>query len=424
VLPEYYRGGGSLDTALSLGDTELRFGGSFMAMQSDDRTSAADDLTRNGYVRAGGYVEMDFTPVENTDITVKVYDTFYQRDNDAYDGAKDSWTTGEKHENENIAAFEALAVYKGLSRFLFTGGLEAAYNSMEHYDFTDPVSVDREAIFFQAEWFQEDKYSLLGGVRIERNSQFGFTAAPKLSGMYYLANGFRLLGGVGTGYRAPAFNELYREYTSRPGIASPYRIIPNADIKPEYSLGVNLGAEYTKQWGFLQVNWYYTELFDEIDTIDSGKTETIGTTVYRIDVRENIARSLRTGVDTEGQLNLPKNFFVSAGYSWIYAYDRTKEEEKHDQSAHTVKMQLGYSYKNDARSITRINTYLQGRFFSPRGDGVYDDDDPRFVIDFYFTIGLGQHFVLHTVVNNIMGKIYRFGPDTGQMMTLGLTYTL
>jgi outer membrane receptor for ferrienterochelin and colicins len=226
------------------------------------------------------------------------------------------------------------------------------------------------------------------------------------------------------GYRAPAFNELYREYTSRPNIASPYRVVPNADIKPEYSLGFNMGAEYTEQWGFLQVNGYYTELFNEIDTIDSGKTESINGKDYRIDVRENIARSLRAGVDTEGRLNLPKNIFVSAGYSWIYAYDRTKGAEKHDQPAHTVKAKLGYAYKNDTRKISGINTYLQANIFSPRGGGVYDDDDPRFVMDFYFNIGLGNHFVIHAAVNNITGGIYRFGPDTGQMVSLGLTYTL
>jgi outer membrane receptor for ferrienterochelin and colicin len=242
--------------------------------------------------------------------------------------------------------------------------------------------------------------------------------------MYYLADGFRLLGGVGTGYRAPAFNELYREYKSSARAKDPYWIPRNLALKPEYSISVNAGAEYAKQWGFLRINGYYTELFDEIDTYDSGEKDIFNGKTYRRDLRENIARSLRAGADTEGRLALPRNFFVSAAYSWIYAYNRTSGLGRNDQPAHTLTAKLGYDYKNAERTVPMINTYLAANFFSPRGDGAYDDDDPRFVLDFYFNIGLGKHFVLHTAVNNITGAIYRFGPDTGQMVTMGLRYSL
>ncbi|AEF84757.1 putative outer membrane protein [Treponema primitia ZAS-2] len=426
ILPEYYQGGGSLDTAIPLGDTsELRFGASFMQMQTGDwsRNSRTKNLSlaQNEYLRTGGYVEMDFMPLENTNLTVKLYDTFYQRDNDAYEKRTDTWTTGKKHENENLAVLDAQAVYEGLPNFLFTGGLEVAYNTMEHFEFTDTAAIDKEAIFFQAEWFREDKYSLLGGVRVERNSQFGFMAAPKLSGMYYFFDGFRVLGGAGMGYRAPAFNELYRDYTNTG--SDPYHIIPTLDLDPEYSASFNIGAEYSNQWGFLQLNGYYTELFNEIDT--NNNTGLVDPDGVRIDKRENIARSLRTGVDTEGRLNFLQYFFVSAGYSWIYAYDRTRDTEKHDQPAHTIKAKAGFNYKSRERKMTMLNTYFQGRFFSLRGDGRYDaDEDPRFILDFYFNIGLGKHFIVHTSVDNLLGDIYYYGPKIGQTVTMGLTYTL
>jgi outer membrane receptor for ferrienterochelin and colicins len=420
ILPEYYRGGGGLDTALSLGESaELSLGASFMMMQSDGKTYTNDNLTRNKYLRADGYAELEFTPLESTGVTLKVYDTFYDRDNDSYAGV---WTAGKKHENENLAVLDLQAVYEGLPHFLFTGGIEAAYHSMAHFEFKNTAVIDKEALFFQAEWFTEDNHSLIGGVRVERNSQFGFMAAPKLSGMYYFFPGFRILGGAGLGYRAPAFNELYRDFISTRG--TKYHIIPNPDIKPEYSASFNLGAEYATPRGFLRTNGFYTELFNEIETVDSGMTETINSGTYRIDVRENIARSLRAGVDTEGQLSLLNYFFVSAGYSWIYAYDRTRAEEKHDQPAHTAKGKIGFNYNNDGRTVTRINTYFQGRFFSPRGDDTYDDDNPRFVLDFNLTVGLGKHFTVHTSVNNITGAVYRFGPDTGQSIAIGLLYSL
>jgi outer membrane receptor for ferrienterochelin and colicins len=421
IMPEYYRGGGNLDTAISLGDTsELRVGGSFMLMQNDVKTYTNGNLARNEYLRGDGYAELAFTPIESTGVTVKVYDNFYDRNNDSYVGTSDKWTTGESHENENLAVLDLQAVYEGLPNFLFTGGFEAAYNSMAHYDFTDTAAIDKEALFLQAEWFNEDKHSLIGGVRVERNSQFGFMAAPKLSGMYYFFEGFRVLGGAGMGYRAPAFNELYRDFTSTRG--TKYHIIPNPDLDPEYSLNFNLGAEYASSRGFLRANGFYTELFNEI--ILNNKTGLADENGLRIDVRENMARSLRVGADAEGQLNLLKYFFISAAYSWIYAYDRTEGTELHDQPAHTVKGKIGFNYEDGGPAVTRINTYFQGRFFSPRGDDTYDDDDPRFILDFNFNIGLCKHFTVHTSVNNITGAVSRFGPETGQSITLGLSYTL
>jgi outer membrane receptor for ferrienterochelin and colicins len=37
---------------------------------------------------------------------------------------------------------------------------------------------------------------------------FGFAGSPKLSGMMHLGKGWRILGGVGVGYRAPDFSDL------------------------------------------------------------------------------------------------------------------------------------------------------------------------------------------------------------------------
>jgi hypothetical protein len=125
---------------------------------------------------------------------------------------------------------------------------------------------------------------------------------------------------------------------------------------------------------------------------------------------------MRTGFDTEGRLTILKSGFFSAGYSWLFAYDRTEEEEFHPQPAHTVKLKAGIDHTK-----TRINTYLQGRFFSPL-DPNDDSYDPRFVLDFYFSVGVGSHVKVYTALDNLTGLIDPLGPNTAQAFTLGLRY--
>jgi hypothetical protein len=124
---------------------------------------------------------------------------------------------------------------------------------------------------------------------------------------------------------------------------------------------------------------------------------------------------MRTGFDTEGRLTILKTAYLSAGYNWLYAYDRSEDEELHPQPAHTVKLKAGIEHKK-----TGINTYLQGRFFS----ALTDQYDPRFILDFYFSVGIGRHVTVYTAVDNITGVIDPLGPHTTQSFTLGLRYAL
>ena len=424
IAGKYYRAGGRFDGVLPINSSvELRAGGSFLTMKNDDKTSAAGNLTQNEYYRAGGYLEAEFMPSAASSVTLGVYDNFYSRSNDSYSGSAASWTRGARDENENLAVFEALALYAGFPNLLLMGGFEAAYNSMTHYDFSKHVSVNREAVLIEAEYFQKGSYSILGGIRVERNSQFGFTAAPKVSAMYYLDERFRVFGGAGVGYRVPSFNELYRDYQSSATARDRYVIEPNTDIRPEYALSFNAGAEYAGPRGFFQMNAFYTELFNEIVTVDSGRTRMIDGRVYRVDVRENRERSLRTGVNIDGKVRFPAYLFASAGYGSLFGWNHGDSVEIHDYPAHTGKIRLGFDMKSH-EDVPGVNTYIQGSFFSPRGDGRYDDDDPRWTVDFHFNLSLGKHFKIHVSLNNITGNIYRFGPDYGPVLTIGTDWKL
>ncbi|MDR2211436.1 MAG: TonB-dependent receptor [Spirochaetaceae bacterium] len=419
VLPEYYRGKAGLDTSFPLGDSAgMSLGASFMGMRSDEQTSALGSLTRRDYIRAGGYIQAELAPWSGN-LTLRIYDNYYQRDMDTYWAGKDEWTTGENHEYENLAALEVIGSYDGIDHFIFTAGFEGAYNSMDKYNLRNHGSTfvwtDREALYAQAEYFKEDKYSFILGARGERSSQFGFGGAPKLSAMIHLPAGFRLLGGAGLGYRAPGFSDLYMAMDETIVSGHP-TIMGNEDLKPEYALSFNLALEYAKDdFFFAQINGYYTELWNEITNVLQNYKTAAGRDVY---LNENILRSLRTGFDTEARLTLFKSAFISAAYSWLYAYDRSEGKELYPQPAHMVRGKIGWDYKGAG-----IYTYLQGRFFSPLdpGDPSYD---PRFILDFYFALTFAKHFTVYASVDNITGLIDPLGPATAQEFTAGLKFVL
>jgi outer membrane receptor for ferrienterochelin and colicins len=408
LLPRYYRGRVGLDTIVPLGSaSEFRGGGSFMLMRRDDQSDREGSLNRSDYIRADFYAETEWSPLEKSRLTVRVYDNFYQRNRGAYSSSTDIWAAEENEETENLAALELIGVYEGLSNFVFTLGMEGSYNHMKKYDLnTSFAGIDKEALFFQTEYYKE-KYSILAGVRVERNSPFGFAGAPKLSLMYHLSGGVRLLAGVGLGYRAPSFNDLYLDYENRT-----QHVRGNRDLEPEYSLAGNAGLEYARPGRFAQINFYYHELFNEID---NALTDTING--QRIYDTKNIARSLRAGIDAEGKLSFLRYGFVSLGYSWVYGYDRHAKTELYPQPAHTVKMKLGFEHPE-----RNINTYVQGRFFSPMVTPTRPDADPRFILDFYFSMALHKNFLLRAGVDNVTGLIDPLGPSTPQTFSFGITY--
>jgi outer membrane receptor for ferrienterochelin and colicins len=433
VLPQYWRAQAALDTALSPTDlSELRLGGSFMFLRSDQQTTPSKNVSRSEYIRAEGFANYELFPLPDLSLNFRLFDNYYRRDRSAYTTERNWINTGQT-EDENLVSLEAAGVYAGFNHWLLSAGLEGSFNSMTKFNLTEPAgAVDREALYVQAERFRQGVYSVLAGFRLERNSQFGFAYAPKLSAMYHLPkkgggeSGFRLLGSAGVGYRAPNFNDLYLEKDDPPHPL----VLGSPDLRPEYAVNGSGGLEYARQRGYAAVNGYYTEMFDEIAYINTGRMER-GMMVYETG---NISRSFRTGADAEGKINFLTCAFASAGYSYLYAFDRSAGAELHLQPSHTVKFRLGLDTGkpgiagNDTagrQTKTRnwgLHIWAGGRFFSP----LYPDDpasEGRFVLDAYAAVFLGKHFKLHLSADNLTGTIDVFlGPAVPQTFSLVLNY--
>ncbi|MDR2394542.1 MAG: TonB-dependent receptor [Treponema sp.] len=440
ILPLQYQGSAGWETAFSPRSwLNIGVGGSFMGMQSDDRTSASGDTTRYRHSRADGHIQADVSLADNTQFLINLYDNFYQRDKDGYTALDAVWRSGENYENENLISLEAQGVWSAFTHWTLLGGLEVAYTSMDKYNFdnngSSQVGVDKEAVFLQAERAGAT-YSVIGGIRLERNAQFGLFAAPKISAMYYILPALRILGGAGIGYRAPSFSDLYQITDS-----TRYIIYPNPAMKPEYALSFNAGAEFAGPAYFAQVHYFYSEMFDEIhyfyrDTqtnepvsFDTGQVEQ-NEDNKPIRFRDNLSRSRRFGFDAEGRVRFATYFFVSAGESFVFAYNVSDKEVLHDTPANTVKFKVGFS--SEKLNKNPIYTYLGARFITPLEDGS-EADRHQLILDYFFNLRLASHWTIHVSITNITGVIHYYysreqkkwtghGEKVGQTVQLGVSF--
>lgn len=419
LLPEMLRGKIGMESRIPAGpDTELRVGGSALAMQMDEQTNIQGSLNRQEINRFEGFVAVEQSLGERTQIRAQAYNHYYGRDRSSYSGITDSWQSVDG-EFENLLAADVTASVDVRGGLMITAGAEASYNTMKREmltlgDADRRVTRNGQALFAQAEFFDEGRYSVVVGLRGERDSAFGLAAAPRIAAMYSVSPTVRLLSGIGVGYRAPDFNDLY--LYSDPAPAMPIVVAGNPDLSPEYSIGGNVGAEMATDRLFAQVNVYYTELFDEIvfestDEVDvpSGKL---------ISRKKNLDRSLRTGVDFESRSALIGPAFVSVGYGFLYGYNRTDGEQIFDQPGQRARARLGVEDR-----VRGYYAHVNGSWLSAinPNSSSEDETEPRYQVDLYGSYRFGSGISAFAGVENLTGFVNpSLGPFFGPLVTLGM----
>jgi outer membrane receptor for ferrienterochelin and colicins len=419
ILPRYMRGRIGFDSIMPLTDrAELSFGGSFLLLRSDEQTSAFGNLNRRDYMRADGHVEVEWFLTDDAMLNFRLYNNYYQRDFDNYDAFSGQWVRGNRFENDNITALEVMGSWLFRPNLIFTSGIEGSFAFMDKHNLAhDFVTMNRQALFFQAERFVSGSYAAVAGVRVERNSYFGFAALPRVSGMMHLGRGFRAFVGAGMGFRAPDFTDMYM-LMDAPGHPL---VLGNPDLQPEYSLGYNVGLEWTGERGFFHANIFHQELWNEMSYVSAfGRPDYIPGRDHN--VRMNIHRSARFGIDTEGRINLPLYTFVSVGYGWLFHWNRYEGTRHFVQPTHTLRTRLGFSLPTP-----RIDAHLQARWFSSFTTGTVNttnriNQDSRFILDFFFAYQINDHFRINFGIDNITGELHPHGPATRQTFSVGIGF--
>lgn len=399
IQPDYIQGKAALDSDVPLGvSTLLTFGGEFSYHQSDDQTSSGGSFDRIDTQRARTYTTLDQNFGNTSSLSLTGYYNYFFRNKRQYSSIFDEWYSSGA-EREHFIGLDALFSHYFSKHNEFTTAVTYSYNQLSKYNIRNSELQRRHTVslVLQDEQFRKGKYSIMPGVRAEYSNDYGFFAAPKLSAMFYIGKIFRVLPSAGLGYRAPTFLELYLD-----SAGDIYHKFGNPDLKPEKSLGFNLGLEFFPEKVTLKANVFHSELFDEIvyDYTDQYDGD------LQIIVKENLSRSSRTGVDFTGTVS-PLSFLdVQVQYGFLFAYNRITGTQLLNQPMHTVSGRLKARF-----DTIGLGGHIEGKFQTPHER----NEQNNFILDVYVSKKIGKFLEAFAGIDNITGQsdefsIYLFGP--------------
>ena len=168
-------------------------------------------------------------------------------------------------------------------------------------------SLHETEYFLQDEWTVNSHWMLSSGVRTNFSKAFGFMWMPKIAIKYAPDNHWALRANYSMGYRAPSIKELFFNWDH----LGMFQIKGSENLQSEKNNYFSLGAEYSKERFFINVNAYANIFNKKIEG------------VWRIyDMQYNFEyinlKSQRMlGVEAIMKWRLTDNFMLNATYSYV-----------------------------------------------------------------------------------------------------------
>jgi outer membrane receptor for ferrienterochelin and colicins len=196
-------------------------------------------------------------------------------------------------------------------------------------------------VYAQDEFIPLAWLNLTASFRFDRNSDFGSQLSPRIAMLLKPTTWLALRASVGSGFKAPTFQQLYLDFTNaqagysvfgstnvresiarlqQSGLVQSILLDPNQlqPIRAESSVAFNIGADFTPSQVFtLKVNFFRNNVRDLIDTqpiaVRSG-----GGNIFTY---FNLNRVFTQGIEAEVALKPLSGLTFSAGYQLVDAKD-------------------------------------------------------------------------------------------------------
>ncbi|MDG9671185.1 TonB-dependent receptor [Hahella sp. CR1] len=313
---------------------------------------------------------------------------------------------------------------------LLSAGLEGFEETLEqrHDNAVEvPAGTDRHSIevYLQDDYFISDRLEITPGIRLQRDSDFGSYAAPKINARYELMREDSLTlflrGGVGRGYRVPNLKERYYVFDhSHLG----YMVLGNPDLQPEKSTSYQLGVgAYGDQGAYVDLNLFYNDITDLIETaFDPGATADRGDGVS-IHRYTNIAEASTRGAEISAAYPLSSQWKIHGGYTWMDSEDKRTGLELPKRPRHQVKLGADYTLSSWGTQLSLDGVFQSSEFIDIAGSM----ESPSWsTFDFKVNQPLPWGVTLFGGIDNLtdtqrdFSDASDFRPDEGRFFYLGV----
>jgi outer membrane receptor for ferrienterochelin and colicins len=277
--------------------------------------------------------------------------------------------------NHNFKRFENQTdwdLHKNLQAVFGVGAVWEGVKSSRYDSESVRKQNDIQYAFTQWEWKPIEKFTFIGGLRFDRNSQFASAMSPKVSMLYKLNTKHQFKLSIGQGFKAPDFRQLFLDFTNAAagsysvfGSAQAQQVIARLDalgqignlfpsyyqlkaLKPEYSNGVH----FTWDWKVNDRTNLSTQFFRN-DIKNLIESQQVGTYISGAQIYSylNIGRAFTTGFEVEGQHQLNEKWTLSGGYQYLVTGDKDQIAEIKAGTVYTKNSQ-GYS------RLLQLNEYV------------------------------------------------------------------
>ena len=198
-----------------------------------------------------------------------------------------------------------------------------------------PTNMANYAFYIQHTKFLNGNWVMNSGMRlnnVQLNAQFmdtalmhfPFTEAKQnntaMTGNLGLAyngeDGLRVAIGASSGFRAPNVDDLTKVFDTKTG----YVVVPNKDLKPEYTYNTELNISKTTSNYSIGASLFYT-WFKNALVVDKFKWNGAGSILYQgvmsdVYATQNKAKAHVYGFNLNGTANITANTVLSATYSY------------------------------------------------------------------------------------------------------------
>jgi hemoglobin/transferrin/lactoferrin receptor protein len=203
------------------------------------------------------------------------------------------------------------------------------------------------------------------------------SVSPKLGAVWRIGEAWSLYAGYARGFRAPPYNDVNIGFTN---LAFGYTAIPNPDLKPETSDGVELGVRYrgpALQWSLAGYDNRYRDFIESLRFV--GLRED-GVQIFQ---SQNVARARIYGIEWQGELDIGALSGHGRGWSLrgAAAYSRGEDRDSGTplDSLDPLRASLGIAYAADRWGVELAGHFARGNTrvtdpsrYRPSGYGVFD----------------------------------------------------
>lgn len=285
------------------------------------------------------------------------------------------------------------------------------YNKLDRYSW---------ALFAEDEWLMTNDFALTGGIRMDKDENYGTHWTPRLYGVWHADEQWTIKGGVTTGYKAPSLRESSANWGQATGGSKGNAVIyGNPDLKPEKSVTEEIGVIWNNQDNITAgITIYNTDFKDKITEVrrcesgnaslrpctvaEDGEGDIAGKPYNFISDKANVDKARMRGVELTFNWGILDDLEFAANYTYTDTEQRSgvnKGKPLNKQPKHMGNTTLTWQTTEDLETWTRMNFRGKTSEYQGRGQKMASGTASYALFD------LGASYQLNKNAN-IVGGVY------------------